>query len=255
MDHETLATAMNADALVVRFDRTARRNAFNMAMLGELTQVLRDTRPEARSVILTGGPECFSAGRDLKEAAQMGSSEAAVEAFEGLAAAIEGHALPVIAAIEGPCLTGGLELALCCDIRIAGKGSTFGITSARLGTLPGFGATQRLPRLVGIPRTLEILFSADTIPAESALEYGLLHRLVGQGEALATSLELAELYARRAPLSLAGLKAAVRQGMEMPLEDGLRLERRLGWRLRGTKDREEGVKAFIEKRPPRFTGT
>jgi enoyl-CoA hydratase/carnithine racemase len=168
--------------------------------------------------------------------------------------ALEGLGKPVIAAIEGHCLTGGLELALACDLRVAGEGSAFAITSARLGTLPAFGATQRLPRVVGASRALEILLSAETIDTDEAWRIGLVNRRAPRGGALDEAKRLAAIYAERAPLSLAGFKRAVYRGLEMDLAPDLDLELSLGAELLGSADRKEGIAAFMEKRKPRFKG-
>src|SRR6202012_1132022 len=146
------------------------------ALMQELVAALQCAAAEAesRAVIITGADGNFSSGRDLKEAAPATPAEraAARRAWRDVTDTIEGLARPVVAAIEGNCLTGGLELALACDLRVAGEGASFGITSARLGTIPGFGGTQRLPRLVGPSRALEILFSAEPIDVEEAWRIG-----------------------------------------------------------------------------------
>lgn len=252
----TILIEARGPARVITLDRPDARNAISIAMMQELAAALADCAAdsEARAIILTGGTACFSAGRDLKEAARQTSegAEAARMAWDALADAVEQHPLPVIAAIEGWCLTGGLELALLCDLRIAGSGASFGITSARLGSIAGFGGTQRLPRLIGPARALELMFWADPVDAETALQWGLLNRLVAAGGAQGTALMLADHYATRAPLSLAAIKRAVREGMERPLSDGLALERDLGRDLAKTEDRREGMAAFLEKRKPVF---
>ena len=164
-------------------------------------------------------------------------------------------AIPAIAAIEGFCLTGGLEFALACDLRVAGKGASFAITSARIGTVAGAGGTQRLPRLVGHSKALELLFAAEPIAAAEAHRIGLINRLVETGGALTSALELAELYATRAPLSLAFAKRAVHRGMQMDLTSALEFEAMLAATIYTTDDRREGISAFLEKRVANFTGT
>ena len=160
----------------------------------------------------------------------------------------------MIAAIEGFCMTGGCELALACDLRVAGAGATFGITSARIGTIAGAGGTQRLPRVVGLSNALAMLFSADPIDADEAFRIGLINRKTDKGGALDAARAIASTYAERAPLSLALTKKAVRQGMSMPLEQGFDLEMSLVSAIYGTQDKQEGISAFLEKRKPTFIG-
>jgi enoyl-CoA hydratase/carnithine racemase len=167
---------------------------------------------------------------------------------------VENHAKPVIAAIEGWCLTGGFELALACDLRVGAVGSQYGITSAKIGTVPGAGGTQRLPRIVGVANALDILFSADFIDAERAKEIGILNRLVPKGAALAKAREMVATYATRAPLSLRYAKRAVHAGMQMPLSDAIKFEAFVVSTIYQTEEKDEGVRAFLEKRPPQFKG-
>jgi enoyl-CoA hydratase/carnithine racemase len=244
---------------VLTLNRPARRNAITLAMMDEIAAAVRglDAEPEVRALVLTGNAQCFSAGMDLHEAQAMRTPEElerGAATWQRLNGALESSQLPVIAAIEGPCMTGGLELALACDLRVAGEGATFGITSARIGTVPGAGATQRLPRLVGAGAALELLFTADAIDSAQALRIGLVNRVTESGGALEAALVLASRIAERAPLSLASLKRAVRDGLQLDLAAGLALESRLGAALCASSDREEGLRAFHEKRPARFTG-
>jgi enoyl-CoA hydratase/carnithine racemase len=258
MAYETLLVEAVGSARVVTLNRPERRNAVNHQMMRDLAAVLIEAEGDAasRSVIITGGRDFFSAGRDLKEASQSSPAEReeAKRAWRRVTDTIESLKRPVVAAIEGHCLTGGLELALACDLRVAGEGASFGITSARLGTIPGFGGTQRLPRVVGEARALEILFSADPIDVEEAYRIGLLNRKAPKGEALAKALEMVQVYSERAPLSLSTLKQVVRQGLEMDLAAALDFEQKLGATLTGTADRAEGMAAFLQKRKPQFQG-
>jgi enoyl-CoA hydratase/carnithine racemase len=160
----------------------------------------------------------------------------------------------VIAAIAGWCLTGGFELALACDIRVAADTARFGVTSARIGTVAGMGGTQRLPRLIGPGRAKEILFSAEPIDAAEALRLGIVNRVVPAGQEVDVALEMARLYATRAPLSLWFTKTAVNVGLAMPLDAALAFEIGLTTQLFTTEDRAEGLRAFHEKRPAKFQG-
>ena len=161
---------------------------------------------------------------------------------------------PIIAAIGGFAFGGGLELALACDMRIAAANATLGLTEVNLAIIPGGGGTQRLPRIVGRGKALEMILTGARIPADEALRIGLVERVVPEGQALAAATELARTLAARAPVALRYAKEAVVKGLELPLADGLRLETDLSTLLRTTEDRVEGAKAFLEKRPPRWTG-
>jgi enoyl-CoA hydratase/carnithine racemase len=257
MDYATLLTRQDGSCLTITLNRPARRNALSREAMAELAAALRaaDADANVRTVILAGDRSCFSSGADLNEAlAVRGSAEciAYFKTFHRLTLTIETLAKPVIAAIEGFCLTGGLELALACDMRIGAKGSTYGITSARIGTVPGAGATQRLPRLIGPAKALELLLSAEPISAEEAYRIGLINRLTETGDALAEAHRMAAVLAARAPLSLAYIKRAVHRGLQMDLAAGLELETSLAAEIYGTADRQEGISAFLEKREPLF---
>jgi enoyl-CoA hydratase/carnithine racemase len=161
---------------------------------------------------------------------------------------------PIIAAIRGHCFGGGLELALACDIRIASADARLGLTEVDLAIIPGGGGTQRLPRVVGRGKGLEMILSAARIDAAEALRIGLIERMVPAGEALKAAQELAATLASKAPVALRYAKEAVVKGLELPLADGVRLENDLATLLRTTDDRLEGAKAFLEKRKPRWQG-
>ena len=257
MTYETLAVSRSDATLIVTLNRPERRNAISLRMMEELIAIAEASAGDAavRTLIVTGGSEFFSAGADLKEISERRASPAhSLRTWRRVTDALAELGKPVIAAIEGFCLTGGLELALACDIRVAGEGASFAITSARLGTIPGFGATQRLPRVVGASRALEILFSAEPIDTEEAYRIGLVNRRTPKGGALEEAKRLAAVYAERAPLSLGGFKRAVYRGLEMDLAAGLDLEQALGAVLMHSADRKEGIAAFMEKRKPQFKG-
>jgi enoyl-CoA hydratase/carnithine racemase len=160
----------------------------------------------------------------------------------------------VIAAISGYCLTGGLEMALACDLRVAADNAQFGITSCKIGTVAGAGGTQRLPRLIGTARAKELLFCGDFIDAHEAYRIGLINRLVPRGQEVSAARDLITIYAQRAPLSLRLTKQAVNTGINLDLESALDLENTLTAAIYQTADRQEGIQAFLDKRPARFTG-
>jgi enoyl-CoA hydratase/carnithine racemase len=240
-------------------DGETRRNAISRAMLAELEALVeRAARDRAlRCVVLTGaGDKAFCAGADLKERATMSADD--VHAFHaGLRrtlSGIEGAPQVYLAALNGAALGGGLELALACDLRLASDAAQLGLPEVSLGIIPGGGATQRLPRLLGVARAKELILTARRIGAAEALAMGLVSALAPPQRLLADALALAERVARNAPVSLRQAKRAVDGGLALPLEAGLDLEHRLYQACLETEDRREARRAFAEKRPPRFTG-
>jgi enoyl-CoA hydratase/carnithine racemase len=259
MTFSTITLAQHGSAAVLTFNRADRRNAFNVKMMEEIVAACEGVgRSEnARTLIVTGGPDFFSAGADLNEALKVTTADDCARFFGSLCrlnSAVETLNKPVIAAIEGFCMTGGCEFALACDLRIAGEGATFAITSSRIGTIAGAGGTQRLPRIVGISNALSILFSAEPIDAEEALRIGLINKKTIRGGALAAALSVAKTYSERAPLSLSLTKQAVRQGMDLDFDAAIDLEMSLVSKIYGTQDKQEGISAFLEKRKPKFQG-
>jgi enoyl-CoA hydratase/carnithine racemase len=246
-------------AALVTLNRPEKHNALSLALLGRLQAILRDAGEAAdvRVVILRGNERCFSTGMDLDDLAGVkgvGDTQRVLGLVRDANAAIERCPKPVIAAIAGWCLTGGLEMALACDVRVAAETARFGITSARIGTVAGAGGTQRLPRLIGPGRAKEMLFSAEPVDAAEALRIGLVNRVVPAGQEVEAALEMARLWARRAPLSLWFAKSAVNVGLTMPLEAALAFEIGLTTQLFTTEDRAEGLRAFQERREAEFHG-
>jgi len=259
MTYETIKVEQDGPALVIRFDRPRQRNALSLQLVDEVMSALADAETDATvsAVILTGGEKGFAAGADLTEAIKVKTAADGMAFFgkwHRFCEALEHSPKPVIAAIEGYCMTAGFELALACDIRIGGRSSSYCITSARIGTVAGAGGTQRLPRIVGRAHALEILFAAEPIDADHAYRIGLISRLVEDGDAVAEAKKLAALYATRAPLSLALSKRAVYRGMDLDLASSLEFETFLVTTIYGTEDKQEGISAFLEKRPARFKG-
>jgi enoyl-CoA hydratase/carnithine racemase len=207
--------------------------------------------------ILTGaGDQAFSAGADLKKfvpAEFAGGGGAAHNTF-GLGGITRGLEIwkPMIAAINGFCLAGGLEQALACDLRIAAPHARFGLTEVRWAIMPGAGGTQRLPRAVPLAKAMEMILTAEHVTAEEALRLGLINKVVPLLELMPAARALAELLCERGPLALRAAKESVIRGLSLPLADGLRLEAFLSGVLRRTEDAIEGPKAFAEKRKPAF---
>ena len=213
---------------------------------------------DAWVAILTGaGEKSFSAGADLKKMipaafARKGGGRAHND--YGLGGITRGLEIwkPMIAAINGHCLAGGMEQALACDLRIAAPHATFGLPEVRWAIMPGAGGTQRLPRAVPLAKAMEMILMAQTLTAEQALQFCLVNAVVPLPELMPTARKWAETICERGPLAVRAAKEAVVRGLTLPLADGLRLEAFLSGTLRGTEDAVEGPKAFAEKRKPEF---
>ncbi len=247
--------------LVVRFNRPEAANALNTPMGRDvlaLFTALRLAPPGLRCVILTGaGERAFCAGGDLKE--RNGMSDAAWHAqhvlFEQAFAAVRACPLPVIAAVNGAAFGGGCEFALSCDFIIAAESARFAQTETRLGIIPGCGGTQLLARAVGAARAKELILSATPFDATQALAWGMVNRVVPDAALLHETLATARQIAANGPLAVRQAKAAISQGIDVDLATGLALELSAYHQTVPTADRREGVAAFVERRPPRFTGS
>src|SRR5262245_61475602 len=234
-------------------------NAMNDTMRRELTRCFTALADDdgVRVVVVTGaGERAFSAGADIREFVE----PLVPVRFREQRRRIDFRQVmdrcpqPIIAAIRGFALGGGLELALACDIRIASEDAQLGLTEVNLAIIPGGGGTQRLPRLVGRGKALEMILTGARIPAAEALRIGLVERVVPVAELMAAAQGLARDIAAKAPIALRYAKEAVVSGLGLPLQDGLRLENDLATLLRTTEDRVEGARAFVEKRRPKWTG-
>jgi enoyl-CoA hydratase/carnithine racemase len=247
------------EVALVTLNRPAKHNALSLELLERLGSTIHELGDDARVrvVIVRGNDRCFSTGMDLDDLSgvtAVADTQRALAVFRDANAAIERCPKPVIAAVAGWCLTGGLELALACDVRVAADTARFGITSARIGTVAGAGGTQRLPRLIGAGRAKELLFSAEPIDAAEALRIGLVNRVALAGKEVDAAIEMARVFATRAPLSLWFAKTAVNVGLTMPLEAALAFEIGLTTQLFTTEDRAEGLRAFLDRRDADFKG-
>ena len=246
---------------LVTLNRPEVGNAFNDAIRNRLPALLEqlDGDDGCAAIVLRGaGTRGFCVGADIKEDRSIGSSVQERRRLLGNAwiDRVGRISKPVVAALHGYCLGGGLELALACDLRIASAGALFGLPETGLGLIPGGGGTQRLPRLIGLGRALDMMLTGDRISAEEALRIGLVSRLVPDTATLDTeALALATRIAARPPAATAYAKEAARAGIEIDLQAGLTLEKTLFSLLMSTTDRAEAALAFKEKRAPRFTGT
>ncbi|MBC5762930.1 enoyl-CoA hydratase/isomerase family protein [Ramlibacter albus] len=259
MSYETILTRVEGAAFIVQMNRPDRRNAVSERMMDDIVDACGEAAgiKEVAAIVITGGEGYFSAGADLNEAFQVTTAQEGRRYFSHwhrLNQALEESPKPVIAAIEGFCMTGGLELALAADLRIASEDASFAITSARIGTVAGAGGTQRLPRVVGMAHALDMLFAAEPVDADHAYRIGLINRRTPKGGALAEAVKLANHYATRAPLALAFVKRAVHRGMQMDLASAIEFETMLVTTVYGTKDKAEGISAFLEKRTAQFKG-
>ena len=239
--------------------RAEAANALSIQMLHEMNEALETIQYDRsiRVVIVTGdGEKAFCAGADLKE--RNGMSEEQVRKTVALIGKTISHfetlAQPVIAALNGVAFGGGLELALACDIRIASSRVKLGLTETALGIIPGAGGTQRLPRLIGVGKAKELIYTARRLSVDEAFTYGIVEHVVAPQELVVKAKALAAEMAKNAPLSLIQAKTAINQGMQTDIATGLQIESLAYSRLLYTEDREEGLKAFQEKRAPLYSG-
>jgi enoyl-CoA hydratase len=231
-------------------------NAISAAVIAGIREVLDAAvaSDDCRVLVITGdGERFFAAGADVSEFATSGA-EGIAGSGQSLTSEIEGCRLPVIAAVNGVAFGGGCEVALSCDLRIASSNARFGQPEIKLGIIPGWGGTQRLPRLIGRTAATELLLTGDPIDAERALALGLVNAVVAPGELQDKVFELAGRIASQAPLAVAAIKQAVHTGIDVPIHDGLDAERVEFTRVFDTQDAREGVSAFLEKRPPTWQG-
>ena len=239
-------------------NRPKKRNALSHQMIDELSALLRQLETDAtlRVLIISGAGTAFCSGTDIVELSSATSKQAAAVSKRGqdLCNQIENFPVPVVAAINGIAAGGGCELALAAHIRFASSDASFSLPEIRLGLIPGYGGTQRLAREVGVGRAVELMLTGRTINADDAFELGLVNRLVAAGDLLASAYELASDIEKLSPLSIRACLKAVIEGSDMAPSEGLNLESALFSSLFETDDFREGTSAFLEKRPPTFTG-
>ena len=233
-------------------------NALNAATIGELGEAIDEirSRDDIAGAILTGAGRAFIAGADISELASQSPMQAKQRALRGqqIFRQFETSPKPVIAAVNGFALGGGCELAMACHLRIASDAAKFGQPEVKLGICPGYGGTQRLPRLIGTGRALQLLMTGEMIDAAEAYRIGLANRVVPGTELLATADAMLRQMLANGPLALSSCIEAVVRGTETSLEDGLNLEANHFALLAGSQDMAEGTKAFLEKRAPAFVG-
>lgn len=256
---QTLSLDITDGVATLILNRPDRMNAINAAMKAELAAALdRIEAARARCLVLTGAGRAFCAGADIKEragqeptAAEFLSTQRRTHALFNRLAALDA---PVIAAINGAALGGGLELALCADIRLAAEGARLGLTEVGLGVIPAGGGTQRLPRLIGPGAAKRLLLTGETLAADAARALGLVDEVTSAEHLLPRARQLAERIAAQPPLAVQAAKRVMEIGMDTDLATGLEAELHAAAILFATEDRREGMRAFLEKRRPVFKG-
>jgi enoyl-CoA hydratase len=242
----------------ITINRPDKLNALNGALIGELGAAIDNAvaDPEVAGVILTGAGRAFVAGADISELADQTPVGGVQRARFGqeIFGRFERSPKPVIAAVNGFALGGGCELAMACHLRIASEAAKFGQPEVKLGILPGYGGTQRLPRLIGMGRALQLLMTAEVIDAAEAYRIGLVNKVVSADALLTTARAMLTLMLANGPLAIAACIDAVRRGQDMALDDALAYEAAHFGTLSSTQDMREGMQAFLAKRAPTFTG-
>ena len=257
MDYKEILYEVDGALALVTINRPRRHNAISLDTLEELHGAVRRaaTDDAVRVIAITGaGGRAFASGSDLSEVLHRDFKKALEPIVQGLADQLERTPKPTIAAIDGICMGGGLEVALGCDLRIATHRSRFATPEGKLGIIPGGGATARLPRIVGRGWAMEMMLMGEPIDAERALSIGLVTRLVEPEELLPETRRVADHLASFAPFVPRTMKAMVNFGMEASLAGALMLEKYAQGALVQTEDKQEGISAFLEKREPDFKG-
>ncbi len=259
MEKEYVRCRIEEGIAIVTIDNPSSLNALNAPTLTQLDQVFDQLagNPEVKGVIITGGGEkSFVAGADINEFLQLKGKEATAFMARGqrIFDKVEAFDRPVIAAVNGFALGGGNELAMCCDIRIAAENAVFGQPEVTLGLIPGYGGTQRLPRLVGPGKAKEMIYADDRINAQEAFRVGLVQKVVPKGQAVEEAKKLLKKIMTKGPVAIKMAKKAINEGLGMSLRGGLDLEASCEGVCFDTEDKNEGAKAFLEKRPANFKG-
>ncbi|NUP17284.1 MAG: enoyl-CoA hydratase [Streptomyces sp.] len=253
---DNLKIERDGAVVTVRLHRPQVLNALSGDLLAELLEALRplDADPEVGCFVVTGSERVFAAGADIKEMAGKTAAEMAAEDYFGAWEEFASLRTPKIAAVGGYALGGGCELAMMCDLVIAGESAVFGQPEIKLGVIPGIGGTQRLTRLVGRAKAMDLVLTGRTMDAREAGGCGLVSRVVPDDRVLPEALEAAATIASHGRAAVTAARECVDRALETGLRDGILFERRVFHALFATEDQKEGMSAFLEKRPPRFTG-
>jgi enoyl-CoA hydratase len=241
---------------LITVSRPDRRNALNLAAKSQLVHAIQDAEqdPEVRVILLTGAAGCFVAGTDLDEQLALTPTAHTLLSTDQVFNVLHYCSKPLIAAVEGYALGGGCELALACDVIVAGEGAKFGLPEVKVGVMPGAGGTQRLLRSIGKYKTMRMVLTGEFIEARDAFSMGFVSEVAEKGKALDRAKEMAITIAAMPPLAVRAIKEVVRAGGDLPLEAALLLERKAFQVLFDSEDQSEGMRAFSEKRFPNFKG-
>jgi enoyl-CoA hydratase len=259
MEKEYVHCQIEEGIAIVILDNQPALNALSAPLLTQLDRIFAGLakNQEVKGVIITGaGEKSFVAGADISEFIQV-TGDRAVEFMsrgQRIFDKIEAFDRPVIAAVNGFALGGGNEIALCCDIRIAAENAVFGQPEVNLGIIPGYGGTQRLPRVIGPGKAKEVIFADERINAQEALRIGLVQRVVPRGQAVEEAKKLLKKIMSKGPVAIRMAKKAINEGLKVSLREGLDLEAQGNAVCFGSEDKDEGAKAFLEKRPAKFKG-
>jgi enoyl-CoA hydratase len=243
---------------VITLNRPGALNALSTALLQDLLAGLKELEQdsEIRAIVLTGGQRAFSAGADIKEMSEMGPVDALkkgnLDLFDRIHSDIK---KPIIAAINGYCFGGGLELAMTCDILVAGESSKLGQPEINIGVMPGAGGTQRLTRAIGKYKAMDLILTGRQMTSKEAFDWGLVSRIVPDESCLSEAKAIALDLASKSPLALRVAKECVDKALDSNLSEGIEFERKNFYILLGSEDKTEGMKAFSEKRKPVFKGS
>jgi enoyl-CoA hydratase len=256
MGYELIKVEVGAPIATITLDRPKVLNALSPAVIAEIGQALREleTDDAVRAVVITGGPKVFAAGADIGDMAERTAAEQLVRDQTGAWAPIAGFKKPLVAAVNGYCLGGGCELALMCDVIIAGDSARFGQPEINLGIIPGAGGTQRWPRTAGKYAAMEVMLTGAMVSARRAYELGLVNKVVPAEMTVTLAQRMARQLAEKPPLAVRLGKESVLKAFETPLAEGLASERRSFYFLFSTEDQKEGMHAFLEKRKGVFKG-
>jgi enoyl-CoA hydratase len=259
MGESNLLIKEKDEYVIVTINRPEKLNALNSDTISELNDTLQkiENSSHLKSVIITGeGDKAFAAGADITELTELNQDQAASFSKHGSSVflRIEKMSKPVIAAVNGFALGGGCELVMACHLRIASSNARFGLPEINLGIIPGYGGTQRLPRLVGKTNALYYILSGEMMDASTALGFGLINEMVEPQNLFIRAEEIASLLAQKAPIAVKYVLQAITKGTNTSLENGLGIETELFGEVCSTEDMREGTTAFIEKRKPKFKG-
>jgi enoyl-CoA hydratase len=254
--YQHILTEITGRVGLVTLNRPESYNALNLQLLEELMRSLEnlDNMDDVGAMVITGNQKAFAAGADITHMVDATEDEIRNSSFIPTFTKLKKIKKPVIAAVAGYCLGGGLELAMSCDLITSAENSKFGQPEINLGIIPGAGGTQRLTRAVGKVIAMEMILTNRTLSAQEALEFGLINHIYPTGEHLSLTIALAQKIAAQAPLAILAAKQAVNQAFESHLQNGLDQERDIFYGLFSSQDQKEGMQAFLEKRDPKWTG-